>query len=68
MRRREMAMVDYIKLPTNWREPEPEQEGEEDQELLAPVVDVVYNVYKEKGNAQSIALKISFRFPLKSCQ
>jgi hypothetical protein len=56
-------MVDYLPLSINWKLPEPEPE--EEQEVLEPVIDVVYNVYQEKGDAKSFALKISFRLPMK---
>jgi hypothetical protein len=57
-------MVDYLPLSINRKLPEPEQD--EEQEVLEPVIDVVYNVYQEKGDAKSFALKISIRLPLKS--
>jgi hypothetical protein len=57
-------MVDYYKLPVNRELPDPDQ-VEEEQELREPSVDVVWNVYKEKGSAQSMAVKISIRLPLK---
>jgi hypothetical protein len=56
-------MVDYLPLSINRKLPEPEQD--EEQEVLEPVIDVVYNVYQEKGDAKSFALKISFRLPMK---
>jgi hypothetical protein len=58
-------MVDYYPIRSNnWNQPQPEPE--EEQEVLEPVIDVVYNVYQEKGDAKSFALKISIRLPLKS--
>jgi hypothetical protein len=59
-------MVDYTLRSNNWKQPEPGTEVE--QEVLEPVVDidVVWNVYQEKGNARSMALKVSLRLPSKS--
>jgi hypothetical protein len=58
-------MVDYYPIHINRQEPDPEP-IEDEQDVLQPVVDVVYNVYKENGNAQSIALKISIKLPQQS--
>jgi hypothetical protein len=58
-------MVDYYKLPANRELPDPVQ-VEEEQELREPSVDVVWNVYKEKGSTQSFAVKVSIRLSLKS--
>ncbi len=38
--------------------PDPDEEA-----MPHPTVDVVLNVYREKNNAHSIALRISFRLP-----
>jgi hypothetical protein len=60
-------MVDYHPIRSNnWKLPDRKPEAEEDQEELHPTVDVVLNVYREKNNAQSIALRISFRLPEKA--
>ena len=56
-------MVDYFKLPANHNLPN--VEPEEDQEEPQPQVDIVWNVYSEKGDAKSLALRISLRLPLK---
>jgi hypothetical protein len=53
-------MVDYVKLPTNWRAPEPE---EGDEEEAAPMVDVVINDHRENGKSQTFAVKVSVTFP-----
>ena len=55
-------MVDYFKLPANHNLPN--VEPEEDQEAPPPEVAIVWNVYKEEGDAKSMALKISLRLPL----
>jgi hypothetical protein len=55
-------MVDYYPIPKNHKLPQPEPEGEE-QEALQPEVDIVWNVYTEKGDAKSLALRISLRLP-----
>jgi hypothetical protein len=62
-----MEMVDYYPLRSNGRKlPEPEPEPDEDQEgQQEVVVDVVYNAYAEH-NGKTIALKVSFRLPVKS--
>jgi hypothetical protein len=58
-------MVDYELLrANNWKLPA-EPDSEEDQEALQPQVDIVWNVYSEKGDAKSLALRISLRLPLK---
>jgi hypothetical protein len=61
-------MVDYYPLSYNHKLPEPDPEPEEEQEIQEPVadIDVVWNVYQEKGDAKSFALKLSLRLPLKS--
>jgi hypothetical protein len=51
-------------LPTPRKLPEPEPQ--EEQALQEPVVTVVWNEYREAGNAKSFALKISIRLPVKS--
>jgi hypothetical protein len=56
-------MVDYVKLLTPRKQPEPDPELEEEQESLQPQVDIVWNVYTEKGDAKSLALRISLRLP-----
>lgn len=56
--------MDYYPLrSTNHTQPEPDPE--EEQAVREPVVDVVWNVYTEKGDAKSMALKVSLRLPLK---
>jgi hypothetical protein len=57
-------MVDYYKLPTPRTPPAPEPEGAE--VFQEPVVTVVWNEYREAGNAKSFALKVSIRLSLKS--
>jgi hypothetical protein len=59
-------MVDYVKLPTDWKPSDLEQRDEV-QEEVPPVVnvDVVWNVYQEKGNTASFALKVVISVPLK---
>jgi hypothetical protein len=58
-------MVDYQKLhANNWKLPAPDPEPEEEQETPQPEVAIVWNVYKEKGDAKSMALKISLRLPV----
>jgi hypothetical protein len=60
-------MVDYQKLrANNWKLLKQEPEPEEEQAVREPIVDVVWNVYTEKGDTKSIALKVSIRLPLKS--
>jgi hypothetical protein len=64
-----MAMVHYHPLRSNnWKLPEPELEPAEEQEEPHPEVDIVWNVYSERGAAKSVALKISIRLPLNSSQ
>jgi len=60
-------MVDYNVLRAdNWKLPaEPEPEEEEEQEVLEPEVTIVWNTYIEKGDAKSMALKVSIRLPMK---
>jgi hypothetical protein len=36
----------------------------EGAEILEPVIDVVWNIYKERGDARSFALKLTIRLPL----
>jgi hypothetical protein len=56
-------MVDYYPLRnTNHKLPDPEPE--EEQEAPQPDVAIVWNVYKEEGEAKSMALRISLRLPL----
>jgi hypothetical protein len=60
-------LVDYnILKSNNWKlpEPDPQPEPEEEQAAPQPEVAIVWNVYKEKGDAKSMALKISLRLPL----
>jgi hypothetical protein len=61
-------MVDYDKVlrANTWKLPEPDPEPEEEQAGREPGVDVVWNVYTEKGDAKSMALKVSIRLPVKS--
>jgi hypothetical protein len=55
-------MADYIKLPTNWNQPDPVEEPA----VPAPiVVDCVYNELVD-GNGKTVALKVSIRLPLNS--
>jgi hypothetical protein len=57
-------MVDYFPVSHNRKFPEPAPEPEPDEESVQDAtVDVVLNVYKEKRDAHSIALRISFRLP-----
>ena len=56
-------MVDYYKLPTPRNLPDPEQE--EEQDIPQPELNIIWNVYTEKGDAKSMALKVSIRLPLK---
>jgi hypothetical protein len=57
-------MVDYsLPRSNNWKLPEPYPEPEEEA-APQPEVAIVWNVYKEKGDAKSMALKISLRLPL----
>ena len=63
----EEAMVDYHPIrSTNHTQPAAEPEQEEKQAVPEPIVDVVWNVYTEKGDAKSMALKVSIRLPLQS--
>jgi hypothetical protein len=61
-----MADYDKVLRANNWKLPEPEPEPEDAQEAVPPAVDVdiVWNVYSEKGDAKSMALRISLRLPL----
>jgi hypothetical protein len=60
-------MVDYLPFRSNnWKLHELEPDSEEDQEEPQAQVDIVWNVLTEKGDAKSLALKISLRLPLKS--
>jgi hypothetical protein len=58
-------MVDNHSLRTHsWKLPDPEPDPEEIAEAVQDaVVDAVLNVYKEKRDGYSIALRISFRLP-----
>jgi hypothetical protein len=57
-------LVDYFPVSQNRKFPEPAPEPEaDDATVLHPMVDVVLNVYKEKRDAQSIALRVSFHLP-----
>jgi hypothetical protein len=56
-------MVDYHPIRSKqWKLPEPEPDADEEAAQDA-TVDVVVNIYKEKNNAHSFALRISFRLP-----
>jgi hypothetical protein len=57
-------MVDYVPVSQNRKFPEPDPEPEVEQALSEPVVDVVYNVFQEKGGAKSFAVKVSIRLPV----
>jgi hypothetical protein len=62
-------MVDYLPLrPNNWKLHAPDQEPEEEQAVCEPIVDIVWNAYTEKGDAKSMALKVSIRLPLTACR
>jgi hypothetical protein len=57
-------MVDYYPVSQNRKSPESAPEPEKgDEELPESIVAVVWNVYEEKGNAKSLALRISIRLP-----
>ncbi len=57
-------MVDHFPLSQNRKFPEPAPDPEADEEAVQDaIVDVVLNVFKERRDAQSIALRISFRLP-----
>ena len=57
-------MVDYFPVSQNRKFPEPAPEPEADDAAVQDAaVDVVLNVYKEKRDGYSIALRISFRLP-----
>jgi hypothetical protein len=58
-------VADYQKLRNNnWKLLKQEPEPEEVQEGQQPEVDIVWNVYTEKGDAKSFALKVSIRLPI----
>jgi hypothetical protein len=57
-------MADYFPLWSN-NHTLPDVEPEEEREAPQPEVDIVWNVYTEKGDAKSMALKILIRLPLK---
>jgi hypothetical protein len=60
-------MIDYFPVSRNRKFPEPEPEPEEEEaQVQDATVDVVLNVYKERKDAHSIALRISFRLPDKA--
>jgi hypothetical protein len=62
---KEIAVVDYFPLRSN-SHTLPDTEHEEAQEAQQPVVvDFVFNTHEER-NGKTIALKISFRLPMKS--
>jgi hypothetical protein len=61
---KEKDMRDYLPLQSNHNLLEPDPEPEEEQAEPQPEVAIVWNVYKEKGDAKSMALKISLRLPL----
>jgi hypothetical protein len=57
--------MNYYPLRSNgWKLPDPQPEPEEEPAAPQPEVAIVWNVYKEKGDAKSMALKISLRLPL----
>jgi hypothetical protein len=59
-------MVDYPIRNNKWKLPDPAPEPEEvDEAAQDATVDVVLNVFRERNNAQSVALRISFRLPEK---
>jgi hypothetical protein len=58
-------MVDYYPLRYANQTP-PEPEPHEEQEPQEPVVTIVWNEYRETGNATSFALKISIRLPVQA--
>ena len=55
-------MVDYAKVPTNWRASERE-EADIDGEAPAPVVDVVINDLRKNKETQVLAIQVSVTFP-----
>jgi hypothetical protein len=58
-------MVDYQPIRSyNHKVPDPDTEVEEEASHDA-IVDAVINVFRERNNSQSIALRISFRLPEK---
>jgi hypothetical protein len=62
---KEKDIVDNLPLRSDgWKLPDPQPEPEEEQAEPQPEVAIVWNVYKEKGDAKSMALKISLRLPL----
>jgi hypothetical protein len=61
-------MVDTHPIRThNWslQDAEPAPEADDPAEL-SPTVDVVVNVYREKRDGYSFALRLSFRLPEKA--
>jgi hypothetical protein len=61
----ESAMVDYYPIRSHKHKlPAPEQEAD-DEAVQDATVDVVVNLYKERRDAHSSALRISFRLPEK---
>ncbi len=57
-------MLDYFPLRSISHKL-PDVKPEEEQAELQPEVAIVWNVYKEQGEAKSMALKITLRLPLK---
>lgn len=54
--------MDYYPLRShNHKLPEPEPE--EEQEIFQPSIDVVWNVYHGRGDAKTVAVKVSIRLP-----
>jgi hypothetical protein len=65
-RKEEKPMVDYFPTRSNHSHPpEPEPEAV-DAAAQDATLDVVINYYKERRDAQSIAVRISFRLPEKA--
>lgn len=57
-------MVDYLPLSQNRKFPEKAPAPEEiDEPVQDATVDVALNIYREKNNAQTFALRITFRLP-----
>ncbi len=57
-------MVDYFPVSQKRKFPEPAREQEDlDEPVQDATVDVALNIYREKHNAQTIALRITFRLP-----
>jgi hypothetical protein len=57
-------MVNHFPVSQNRKFPEPAPESEEvDEAVQDPMVDAVLNVYREKRDGYSIAVRLSFRLP-----